>query len=271
VNPLALEFLTVYEASPPEAVRIAAELGLDKISLAVNPIAGLRDWGLLEDSAMRRETRQALLDNGVQLDVYEGFILAPKTQVARYRPAFEAAVALGGRQINVCGYDPDPVRLHDRFLEFHSLACEYQTRVLVEFVPFTGLPTLDRAVELIQTSGCDDVALTVDSLHFSRSGGIADQLRAIPSALIGRVQLSDAPLAVRTQAEYIDDGFNQRRIPGEGELPLVDFMRAIPPDVVVALEVPLRDLQQAGVPALERARRCVAGARDVMRRAAALS
>ena len=56
----------------------------------------------------------------------------------------------------------------------------------------------------------------------------------------------------------------ERMAPGDGELPLREILAAVPPDVVVGLEVPMRTLAEAGVSAADRLRTCVAGARELM-------
>jgi len=57
---------------------------------------------------------------------------------------------------------------------------------------------------------------------------------------------------------------HERMIPGTGELPLVEMLRAVPATVVISAEVPLRSLRDAGVSDLERARRVVAGVNRIL-------
>ena len=41
-------------------------------------------------------------------------------------------------------------------------------------------------------------------------------------------------------------------IPGDGELPLREFVRGVPPDIIVSLEIPMRTLAEKGVGPRER-------------------
>jgi sugar phosphate isomerase/epimerase len=81
--------------------------------------------------------------------------------------------------------------------------------------------------------------------------------------MIGYAQLCDCP-RTRTDMSYADEAKYERMVPGEGELPLADYLRALPPGVVIGLEVPQRSLAEAGVGPHERLGRCVAAARALL-------
>ena len=49
------------------------------------------------------------------------------------------------------------------------------------------------------------------------------------------------------------EGFNERMLPGTGEFPLCDFLIALPQDISLGVEVPMKSKQDAGVSARERA------------------
>jgi sugar phosphate isomerase/epimerase len=55
-----------------------------------------------------------------------------------------------------------------------------------------------------------------------------------------------------------------RMVPGEGELPLREYLSAMPADVVVSLEVPSRTLEKAGLSLRERLERSVKAARALL-------
>jgi hypothetical protein len=56
----------------------------------------------------------------------------------------------------------------------------------------------------------------------------------------------------------------ERMAPGDGELPLAEILGAVPPDVVIGLEIPMRSLAESGVGPAERLRPCVAAARELL-------
>jgi hypothetical protein len=56
----------------------------------------------------------------------------------------------------------------------------------------------------------------------------------------------------------------ERMAPGEGELPLLDMLAALPEDRVVGLEIPMRASAEAGVSAYDRLLPCVNSARSLL-------
>ena len=91
--------------------------------------------------------------------------------------------------------------------------------VAVEFLPWTGLPNLAAAWELVEPLG-QPVGLVIDTWHWLRQPGGGDLalLAAIPAERILYVQLSDAPAT--PSGEMFDETMHRRLLPGDGA---VDF------------------------------------------------
>jgi sugar phosphate isomerase/epimerase len=122
---------------------------------------------------------------------------------------------------------------------------------------------LDDAVRFVTGSGEPNAGITVDVLHLMRTGGTPADLKAIDPKLIGYAQICDGPL-VLDLAQWNFEGFEQRQIPGEGEFPLADFIAALPSDVALGVEVPLKSQREAGITPAERARRAVDATRALL-------
>jgi sugar phosphate isomerase/epimerase len=75
--------------------------------------------------------------------------------------------------------------------------------------------------------GLPNFSLLVDSMHFFRLGNTRRRLRRARPALIGYVQLADAPWAPRFR-HYIEEAMYERMAPGDGELPLAEFLVLVP-------------------------------------------
>ncbi len=90
---------------------------------------------------------------------------------------------------------------------------------------------------------------------------------ALAPSLLGTVQICDGPPSMAPELQAVHEGFEQRMIPGEGSFALIDFIRALPPEKIVGVEVPLKNLAEAGIPVEERARRAIAGTRYVLEQA----
>jgi sugar phosphate isomerase/epimerase len=102
-----------------------------------------------------------------------------------------------------------------------------------------------------------------DTMHFGRSTARISDLAAVDPQLIGYVQLCDAP-RIPAIEDYMEEAMFERMVPGEGELPLLDMLAALPRERVIGLEVPLRREAESGVGPRERLGRCVAAARVLL-------
>jgi sugar phosphate isomerase/epimerase len=105
---------------------------------------------------------------------------------------------------------------------------------------------LASALELVAQTGRANAGVLVDSMHLFRSGSDAAALSAADPAQILYAQLCDVPV-VSKFAEYADEARYERLAPGDGELPLASFIKALPADVTIGLEVPLRAAAEKGM------------------------
>ena len=80
------------------------------------------------------------------------------------------------------------------------------------------------AWEIVRRASHPNIGLILDSFHTLARGVDVETIRAIPGDRIFIVQLADAPL-IDMDLLYWSRHF--RNMPGEGDLPVVDFMRAV--------------------------------------------
>lgn len=80
------------------------------------------------------------------------------------------------------------------------------------------------AWEIVRRADHPNVGLILDSFHTLARGIDPETIRAIPGDRIFFVQLADAP-RIEMNLLYLSRHF--RNMPGEGELPIVDFVRAV--------------------------------------------
>ena len=123
------------------------------------------------------------------------------------------------------------------------------------------LVSLAAAVAFAQEVGEANCGVLVDTLHLARSHGLVDELRAVPPALLPYLQLADAP--VEPVMSWRDEALHGRLLPGEGALPLVDVLRAVP-GVPVSVELRSRALMTGYVDPVERARVVLAATTRVL-------
>jgi sugar phosphate isomerase/epimerase len=262
---LGLDFITAVELAPAALIAAAAANGCQCVSLLVHshPGAAFPNHGLLDNPSVRREARAAAQTHGVQIDTIEAFVIGPDTDIESFRPAFECGAFLGATFVNGLVRDPDDSRRLDNVGKYSELADACGLRPMLEPVASSSLSTFPIALDTIGRVGSGRLVLEVDILQLIRTGGSPADLLAIDPALIGRSQICDGPLKAAFEPRY--EAVEQRQIPGAGEFPLRAFIQALPrKELTLAVEVPLRNLADAGVGGIERIRLAVEGTRRII-------
>lgn len=80
------------------------------------------------------------------------------------------------------------------------------------------------AWEIVRRADHPNIGLILDSFHTLARGTEVETIRAIPGDRIFIVQLADAP---RMEMDLLQWSRHYRNMPGQGELPVTDFMRAV--------------------------------------------
>jgi len=263
---LALGFLSVFALPPVEFVNLAADLDCQHISTIVQgqPLVPL-DFPpfSLKDEALRKELLAAMNDRGVSISLGDGFLVLPGADMRNFCSDLDVLAELGVPRINVVSLDPDLRRTFDQFAALTELGAQRNIETDVEPVPGLTIGDLPTALVALDDVGRPDFRLLIDTMHLVRSGSSAADLSALDPQHIGYAQLNDTTLQPRID-NYMEEAMYERMVPGEGELPLRDILAALPPDIVIELEVPRRSLALAGVSPIDRLRPCVDAARRLL-------
>ena len=265
-HPLSLAFLTVFDAGPVEAVRIAAETGYDRVGLRLLPAApqGEGPYPLLTDLALQREVAAALRDTGIGLADIEIVRLGPTTDVAGFAPFLDLGARLGARNVLVAGDDPDHDRLAATFARFCDLAAAQGLTADLEFMPWTAVKTLAQARAIVAAAGKANGGVLVDAIHLQRSGSTLAEVAALPPRMIHYAQICDAPGRYdASDAGLIATARGARLYPGEGDIDLAGLVRALPADTVLSLEIPHLDRARTQTPTT-RAREALNRTREIL-------
>jgi sugar phosphate isomerase/epimerase len=112
--------------------------------------------------------------------------------------------------------DFDPVKARAGLRSFADRAADVGLSLSVEWLPWTVLPTLSSAWELIQSVDRDNVGLVFDNWHWLRQPGgpQPDVMRTIPGARFHLLQLCDAPAT--PEGAMLEETMTRRLLPGEG-------------------------------------------------------
>lgn len=254
-HPLGLELLTVLGLGPVEHVTLAADLGCTAVSMGLvqlperfNP-HGHPAWSLREDAGLRRELKAALADRGVAISIAEGLGVSSDIDASARAADMDIFADLGALRVNAADMGVERDRAYDQLATLAGMAADRDMEFSIEFCPIFTIRSLPEALEAVRHIGEGKATVLIDSMHFFRSGGKVREIAELDPALIGHVQLSDAPrkgAKADDRAAYMAEAMAGRMIPGQGELPMREFVEALPRGQVLGLEVPLMAAAQNG-------------------------
>jgi len=234
----------VLELPHPELVSVAAKAGCSHVGLRLVPVAGQPYLHPLDPGAIEKR----LADAGVGVLDVEVFRLEAETKVADYEEAVAVSARLGASQLLVHGADESEARLIDSFGRLCDLAGKYKLGVNLEPMPWVAISTLAKAKRILDGACRRNGACLADAIHFFRADNRLDELRGVP---MNYVQFCDARAGrPADMQEMIRQARFDRLPPGEGALPLYEFLNEIPGQLPISLEVPMT----RNLPPLERAK-----------------
>lgn len=108
--------------------------------------------------------------------------------------------------------------LASAFGDLCDRAADQRILVHLEFTPFSGIPDLATAWDVVRTADRRNGGLVFDTWHYFRGDRDDALLREIPGEWIFAVQISDA--AAQPRDRLVVDTWRFRRLPGEGEFEL---------------------------------------------------
>lgn len=264
---IGTDYLTLFGLHPVDYIETAAKAGAQSVAFfpaSMEPLPqGHAAFSILDDAALRRDIRSALDATGLRLGMIDGLAVWPGRDVGDYEKGLAGLAEIGVTLANSVSFDTMDRSL-DQFGRLAEMAKAHGIRLILESCPVLTVRTLAEARHIAETIG-NGAGVLIDTLHVSRTGeaGLVAQL---DPAMIGYVQICDAPAkAPADDAGYMDQAMYERMIPGEGGLPLAQIIDAIPDDVIISVEVPLRGHLQAGMSPGECARLAIEGTRNLLR------
>ena len=224
----------------PFAGRLAAAsgAGFAAVSLWGRDYAAARDEGLSD-----ADLRSMLDDHGLvvaELDPAWWWLpgasdvhIDPRhdtEEVFRFGEAdlFAMADAVGARSLNavdVFGGSWDVDAAAEAFAGLCRRAAEHGLSIQLEWLPWSKIPDLAIALEVVQKAGAPNGGINVDAWHAVRSGTGLAELAGVPGDLILGIQLDDGP--AEAEADLVEATLHHRLLPGEGEFDLVGLVRAL--------------------------------------------
>lgn len=239
------------EATPAQLIECAAASDFDFGGMWVEK----ETWTPATTRAIRRQAQDA----GVELLDCEVAWIMPGPPDSWLTELVHIAAELGARNLLCVSSDPDMAATTAKFQTLVSAAAGTGVRVNLEFGIFTEVKTIHMARAILEGVDGEAKALLVDTLHWARSGGTAEDLKAIPRAWLSYCQPCDAPADGPDMTDFdaiIDDAINRRMPLGQGGLPLAAMVDALPDDLPMAVEERSSALRDNFPDLIERAREC---------------
>lgn len=212
-----------------EKLEAIAKVGFDGVEVF--------EQDFIADTGTPREIGNMIRDHGLEITLFQPFRDfegltgdARKRAFDRARYKFDTMVELGTDLVLVCSSThPEALGGIDRAaVDFHELgeiAAERNLRVGYEALAW-GRHVNDHrdAWEIVRRADHPNIGLILDSFHTLARKIDPNTIRRIPSDKIFFVQLADAPL-IDMDLLYWSRHF--RNMPGEGDLAVTEFMRAV--------------------------------------------
>jgi sugar phosphate isomerase/epimerase len=250
---LSLSHFTVIEADPLTLVDVPVQAGFDAVGLrVVKPPGAAEIFDVAGNSALRRDIKRRLDATGMQILDIDAIFVVPETDVSSLRPALDAGAEFGARYVSVSGFDAEHARLATNLVRLTEEIDARGLRMVLEFLPYTHIRTLKEAHDILRDIGATNAGILIDALHLNRSGGTPADIAAYDPALFPYFHVCDAPAAPPPADGLRAEARNDRLYPGEGGLPLRDFVTAFALGTAAEIEVPSG--RRVALPFAERAR-----------------
>jgi sugar phosphate isomerase/epimerase len=234
--------LSIADAPPFELIHAAARAGFDSVGLR---ITGRRPEDafaqpIIANPAAIKELRRALAQSSIRLSNVSAYHLYPGIGLEHLLPVVETSALLGAGTIVAVSYDQDRNRAADLLGRYCEAAAAAGLKVALETVSYSALNTLHKAYGVVRSVNLPNFGLLLDPLHLARAGDTPAGIGQIDPCKIIYAQLCDASPNKPDGVDAATEARTMRLYPGEGGLPLGEFLSALPAGVEIEVEVPAR-------------------------------
>lgn len=261
MRPIFLSYLTAPVDDPFEALHIAAEAGYSGLGLRLSdPATGAAVSPLVGDPGLCRRFVDALNDGGLRVPEIEARVLSRGSALQIAPEVLQAAAMLGQPCLIAVADQRSAIELPelcDRFGALCAEAAAFGLEVGFEPIAHRAAGSLDEALSIVAAGAGQGARLVLDALHLHRMGVTPDRLARVDHALMRAFHICDAPPIPPDLAGHIDHSARNRLLPGQGVLPLSNYLAALPPDMPVSLEIPMMRAEGI-IPLAKRARIAIA-------------
>ena len=182
-----------------------------------NPIVGQPD--------LMRDVKHALSASGLEVYDNYSFYLRPEMEWDRILPALEFGGELGCKVVLVIGDDPDWQRMLDNYARMCEFVAPMHQTVAVE-ATVRSLSPIKTAVQFMEDARQQNIAICLDPRQTFRDEHNMEPIRNIDPKWLPYAQLNDSSPVLP----------NAGLLPGEGVVPLSDYLDALPDGIDISVE-----------------------------------
>jgi sugar phosphate isomerase/epimerase len=238
MNPLSLAAGVLPECQPEQVADAAAQAGYELAGFTIDP----ETWSAARTSALRSQISTL----GIKvLDVEVIWIPQGGRLDDSHRCIVDVGAELDARNVLVVSREPDVGR---NAAALHQL-CEWAQpagmRVALEFLKIAQVSSFSTTHAIVQQCNHPAAAILIDPLHLQRAGDGVAALAAVDPHLFPYAQFCDGNLNCEDSFDaYLEDALDLRSTAGNGELPLRELLRCLPPNCPLSLEVRSKQLRE---------------------------
>lgn len=226
---ISLGSLTVADTEGPDVISAAAAGGCFGVNLRITGQSKAEPFPTIVGNPARlKALRQRMQDTGVILTGISAYQFLPETKLSDYEPILEIASELGVKTVGLTSGEPDQSRFIDLLSGYADMVAKIGARISIEFMAYREIKTIGQCNDVITKTGKSNIGITADILHLIRSGGTPADVKKVDPKRIYCVQFCDGPRQLPAGMELRTEARLGRYYPGEGELPLYDFLDALP-------------------------------------------
>ena len=254
-----------------DRVREAAEAGYTGIGLFEADYAAMRHSGLSDENML-----EILREHGISVQeieflfdwCYDGERDQASAEIREnlfrmaevFRPHH-----LSGGDVNSPEELPQLSIVAERFGAVCDRVAHLDVNVVFEFLPWTGVPDIRTASEIVERANRPNGGIILDAWHYFRGPSNLDQLSDVDPRSIMAIALCDA---AAPEGDPIEDTTRRRLLPGQGTFDLVGLLSALRAQGVSApISVEILSEQQALLSVRDAARLSFAATIEVLKRA----
>ena len=240
-----LGYLTL-DTGPLETIEAAAAAGFNSV--------GIRITGRRIDDPFTKvignkqaiaAIRRRISDTGLLLSNISAYHFYSDVSDDHVKKVMDTVIELGSGVLVSNSYDPNEQAYVDKLGRYCELGASAGVRIAVEFMRYSAVKSIHDASRIINAIGAPNLGYLIDVLHLARSGGTPNDIRSVDPSSIIFAQLCDGKNLKDnlSDMQLRDEARNGRLYPGDGSLPLHEFLSALPIGTEIEYEVPRKDLR----------------------------